>query len=84
MNVINKLKEPWSFYRYLRLAMSAFFGYKAITDANWLFGVFSLILLFQAVLNIKCLPCEVTGACDTTPKKASQKNMEDIQFEEVK
>lgn len=82
--LINKLKEPWSIYRWLRLGLGIYFLYEAVNREHLLAGAFGALMLIQAAINSKCLPCEITGTCAPKSKPNASSNTDDITYEEVK
>jgi hypothetical protein len=66
--LINKLKEPWSIYRWLRLGLGIYFLYEAVNREHLLAGAFGALMLIQAA--------------NSKPNAAS--NTDDITYEEVK
>ena len=47
-------------------------------------GAFGTLMLIQAAINSKCLPCEITGTCAPNSKPNAASNTDDITYEEVK
>lgn len=82
--LISKLKEPWGFYRWLRLGLGIYFIYEALNRDHVLAGAFGVLLLIQTAINAKCLPCEMTGACTPTQKNSNSNSDKEIEFEEIK
>ena len=85
-NVITTLKQPWSFYRWLRLALGFYFIYESVNHSHLVAGSFGVVMLYQAVVNSKYLPCEMYGTCapTSTSTKTDSDNLDEIIYEEVK
>ena len=83
-NVITILKQPWSFYRWLRLALGFYFIYESVNHSHLMAGFFGALMLYQAVVNSKYLPCELYDTCAPTSTKADTDDLDEITYEEVK
>jgi len=83
-NVITLLKQPWSFYRWLRLALGFYFIYESVNHSHLVAGLFGALMLYQAVVNSKYLPCEMYGTCAPTPTKTDSDHLDEVVYEEVK
>ncbi|MCF8275382.1 MAG: hypothetical protein K9J17_01505 [Flavobacteriales bacterium] len=83
MRLLNKLKEPWGFMRMLRLALGLFTMIDAVQHLNWLLMAVSAVLLYQGVMNVSCVPCQVAGNCAVPEKQASDQDSEEVVFEKV-
>lgn len=46
--------QNWHFMRFFRLAIALFLGYTAYDSNHWIFGLFALFFLFQALFNFGC------------------------------
>ncbi len=83
--VKDRLRSGWGFMRLFRLTLGIFAGVQAVMASDLILGVFSGILLYQAVLNTGC--CGVYG-CDTNQVYNKQSSdpatLEDVTFKEVK
>lgn len=81
-NDINALKQllltDWSIARWIRLAIGLALLYHALTIGSFLYGVFSLYFLVQAIANTGCC---FASAC-ATPNRKSDPKIE-VQYEEV-
>ncbi|THF48190.1 hypothetical protein E6C50_15210 [Flavobacterium supellecticarium] len=51
---MKNLFSNWHFMRYFRLAIALFMFYTAYENREWLFGVFGLFFLLQAIFNFGC------------------------------
>jgi len=83
-NVITLLKQPWSFYRWLRLALGFYFIYDSVNHSHLVAGLFGALMLYQAAVNSKYLPCEMYGMCAAESAKTDSDQFDDIIYEEVK
>ncbi len=83
-NVITILKQPWSFYRWLRLALGFYFIYESVNHSHLPAGLFGALMLYQAAVNSKYLPCEMYGTCAPIPNETDSDHIDDIIYEEVK
>lgn len=73
------LLTDWSIVRWIRLVIGFGLLYHALTIGSFLFGVFSVFFLVQAITNVGCC---FASAC-TTPNRKSDHKIEDVQYEEV-
>ena len=71
--------KNWDFMRILRLGISLWLGYAAITEHQVIIGVMAGLFLLQALMNIGC----GSKGCNVPYRNSNQK-IEDISFEEIK
>ena len=69
----------WDLMRVLRLVLGIFIIVQSIYTKEWLFVLAGAMFTLMPVLNIGC--CGVSGC--NTPVAKSNKQMEDISYEEV-
>lgn len=73
--------KNWDFMRILRLGISLWLGYAAITEHQPIIGVMAGLFLLQALMNFGC----GSKGCNVPYSKSNgNSKIEDISFEEIK
>ena len=80
----NKLQQPWSFDRILRLVLGIFITIQGFMQGSGLLIAFAVILLYQSLSNFRCVPCGDDGGCGPVINTDTNQKMEDTTFEEIK
>lgn len=75
----NYLKN-WNFLRILRLAIAIFIIYQGIQSKEWMFILAGAIFAIMPLFNVGCCG---TSSCNV-PISKTNKNLEDITYEEVR
>jgi len=65
----------------MRLGLGLYVAYYAILNKDALSGMLGAFLLYQALANVGC--CGV-GGCEIPSKNSSNKQIEEVEFEEIK
>lgn len=76
-----RLFTNWHFLRVLRLILSVWILAMAIPAYDWLMGIFGAFFLYTALAGVGC--CGPAG-CSIQQDKESEKNINDIEYEEIK
>lgn len=70
MKLLAKIREPWGVARILQLVIALFFAYEAVKSESWILLLLVAVILYQAVMNIQCLACGITGSCEVPEPKS--------------
>ncbi|MBS1523529.1 MAG: hypothetical protein JST50_21180 [Bacteroidetes bacterium] len=76
-----RLLTNWHFMRVIRLILSVWILVMAVPAHDWLMGSFGAFFLYTALTGVGC--CGPAG-CYVQQNKASAKNINDVEYEEVK
>lgn len=72
--------KTWDFMRVLRLAMGIFIIVQGISAKEWLVVGAGVLFSLMPIMNIGC--CGASGC--NTPIRKSNKNVEDVSYEEIR
>lgn len=84
LKLLGKLTEPWGLMRIVRLGLSVWLLKDAFAQGSWFLGLFAAFFLYQAVYNVKCMPCEVMGTCDVDTDSKNQLKDSEVTYETIK
>lgn len=73
--------QNWNLARVVRLALGIFMMVEGIQSETWMFVGLGVLFSIMPLLNIGCC---ASGNCSVHEKKKSNKNVEEVIYEEIK